>query len=372
MLGPLLLATAVYCLVVLAIVFPPTEMVSAGLTVEGVLDSWLGSENINFIQYHIHRTTARIFIHSLLFPGYGGILVKYHPEVVVWIAQLHPTLPLLLLLLVCVIPPLAAGVTVAIWRQNHWRLHPLTRTLAALARPGQTWRAVAAEINSEFRGIDKFTYGSSSSYRLVATDSWLILVGCLRLRLIRHRDAVLALTGATDTLGITSPAGTTMVRLRVTPVREGTKPFYIRVNSMSYSELERKLAYPVVNPRGLVVKSSLVDRFLPVFMETVNNNPVLPANQEESSMCIGCMATEANVKLQRRCGRVEDGGGGGNGLCAHCDCRPLWCITCLSKWFAARQDQNSPETWLGSRAPCPTCRATFCMLDVSLITPPQV
>lgn len=69
MLGSLLLVTVVYCLGVLAIIFPPTEMVSAGLTVEGVLDSWLGSENINFIQYHIHRTTARLFIHSFLFPG---------------------------------------------------------------------------------------------------------------------------------------------------------------------------------------------------------------------------------------------------------------------------------------------------------------
>lgn len=48
---------------------------------------------------------------------------------------------------------------------------------------------------------------------------------------------------------------------------------------MGYEEFTRKLAYPVVNPRRLVVKSSLVDHFLPVFIETVNSNPIIPANQ---------------------------------------------------------------------------------------------
>lgn len=84
--------------------------------------------------------------------GYVAILVKYHPEVVLWVTQLHPSLPVLLLLLVCVLPPLAAGITAAVWHQDYWRLHPISRTLATLARPGQTWKAVAAEINSEFRG----------------------------------------------------------------------------------------------------------------------------------------------------------------------------------------------------------------------------
>ena len=27
--------------------------------------------------------------------------------------------------------------------------------------------------------------------------------------------------------------------------------------------------------------------------------------------------------------------------------------------FASRQDQTNPETWLGSRCPCPTCRLIF-------------
>lgn len=65
---------------------------------------------------------------------------------------------------------------------------------------------------------------------------------------------------------------------------------------MGYEEFERKLAYPVVNPRGLVVKSSLVDHFLPVFIETVNSNPILPVNQVMFTEPLLCPFS--NVQLQ--------------------------------------------------------------------------
>ena len=54
--------------------------------------------------------------------------------------------------------------------------------------------------------------------------------------------------------------------------------------------------------------------------------------------------------------------------CETCYCRPMWCLTCLGKWFAMRQDKNRPDTWLSSKCPCPTCRSKFCLLDVSLIS----
>ena len=78
--------------------------------------------------------------------------------------------------------------------------------------------------------------------------------------------------------------------------------------------------------------------------------------------CIGCMQQPANLKLQKLCALS------GEGECIPCYCRPMWCIDCMGKWFASRQDQHQPERWLASTSPCPTCRATFCMLDVCLVT----
>ena len=52
-----------FCLCVIA---PPTEFVSAGLTIQHIFSSFLGSEDMTFIEYHIKRTTVTAFVHSLL------------------------------------------------------------------------------------------------------------------------------------------------------------------------------------------------------------------------------------------------------------------------------------------------------------------
>ena len=101
--------------------------------------------------------------------------------------------------------------------------------------------------------------------------------------------------------------------------------------------------------------------FVEIFREHVEQNP--KAEVEEVESCIGCMTVPAEIKLIRRCENSENS----ENPCVSCYCRPMWCLQCLGKWFAMRQDQNRPETWLASKCPCPTCRSRFCILDVSLI-----
>lgn len=58
-----------YWLFALIVLYPPDEVVSAGLTIEALLGSWLGSQLSGFIQYHVRRTAATLIVHSLLLPG---------------------------------------------------------------------------------------------------------------------------------------------------------------------------------------------------------------------------------------------------------------------------------------------------------------
>lgn len=93
---------------------------------------------------------------------------------------------------------------------------------------------------------------------------------------------------------------------------------------------------------------------------------------QELENCIGCMLKESNIKLQKHCADGENLREVGEGPlvnhhCVQCFCRPMWCLECMGRWFASRQDQQHPETWLSGKAPCPTCRAVFCMLDVCKI-----
>ena len=78
--------------------------------------------------------------------------------------------------------------------------------------------------------------------------------------------------------------------------------------------------------------------------------------------CIGCLQTPSNIKLVKLCA------GQSQGECVQCYCRPMWCLECLCKWWVSRQQQDKPETWLGSTSPCPTCRSKFCLLDVCSIS----
>lgn len=45
----------------------------------------------------------------------------------------------------------------------------------------------------------------------------------------------------------------------------------------------------------------------------------------------------------------------------------MWCVECVAKWFASRQEQEQPHTWLASKGTCPMCRAKFCVLDVCFL-----
>jgi hypothetical protein len=58
--------TLVYFLLGLCLVAPPTEFIHAGLTVQNVLASYLGSEEMNFIYYHIKRSTVTSLFHSII------------------------------------------------------------------------------------------------------------------------------------------------------------------------------------------------------------------------------------------------------------------------------------------------------------------
>lgn len=69
-------------------------------------------------------------------------------------------------------------------------------------------------------------------------------------------------------------------------------------------------------------------------------------------------------------GLGDDAAGGDGDRCGNCFCRPMWCASCMARWFAQRQllAERPTDSWLRGRAPCPTCRSPFCILDVSRLS----
>ena len=55
-----------YILLVFCIITPPSELVSAGFTVQNVFSDYIGSEQMDFIGYHMRRSSITLIVHSLL------------------------------------------------------------------------------------------------------------------------------------------------------------------------------------------------------------------------------------------------------------------------------------------------------------------
>lgn len=179
------------------------------------------------------------------------------------------------------------------------------------------------------------------------------------------------------------------VNIRVKPTRPGVCEFVIRINALDFKTLQDRMLRPISILDGVTFNKSAIDRFIEVFKQQVQLNPEYNIDEvlshrfnnftghsmiwllffiQVTDLCFACMQAEPNIKLQKKCDHVI--GNNEHGPCTNCYCRPMWCIDCMAKWFASRQNQHEKDVWLQQKATCPMCRATFCILDVCYIEKP--
>ncbi|XP_046571270.1 E3 ubiquitin-protein ligase TM129-like [Haliotis rubra] len=354
--------TLIFLFFCLLLVAPPTEFVSAGITIQNILSNFLGSEQMNFVYYHIRRTTATLLVHSLFPLAYYITLGLFSPELelfypwlIGWKGQIFLAFSLIL--------PTVTGLLCLFWYRGKWNNHPISRQLSYLVNDSSSsWRSVASSIDVEFRRFDKFTTGPYGR-RLIVTDAWIMKTSTYFVNVAHQQDIHLTLAGSEEheiSYENTIPSQYLHISVGVVNPRIGS--FNVRLNATEFGDLKEKLQSPVRNARNIVIKQSLSDQFLDAFRQQVHRNPPFtPPPSMEVEACIGCMQMQANVKLQKLCDNPTEGS------CVQCFCRPMWCLECMGKWFASRQNQNEPETWMSSLSPCPTCRSKFCVLDVCKI-----
>uniref|UniRef100_A0A3P8X373 Transmembrane protein 129, E3 ubiquitin protein ligase n=1 Tax=Cynoglossus semilaevis TaxID=244447 RepID=A0A3P8X373_CYNSE len=358
--SPELSFTLVYVVFALCFVFTPNEFRSAGLTVQNLFSSWLGSEDVAFIHYHVRRTSVTLLLHSALPIGYYlGMTIAVPEKNLGNIHQLSSSWKTFVLLSVCL--HLASWTLVFYWSCHQWRNHPISLGLRAHTQPPfLSWGSVASSINTEFRRIDKFATGAPGA-RVIVTDNWVLKVTTYHVYMALQNDCHVTVTESRQhQLSPDSLSPAQILTMRVSSINPAIRPFDIRLNSTEYADLRDKLRAPIRNSADVVIHQTISELFLDTFRAQVAlNQPYgLPTGQEVE-LCIGCMQVPANTKLLRLCDNESD--------CQPCFCRPMWCLSCLGRWFASRQDQQRPETWLSSTVPCPTCRARFCILDVCVV-----
>ncbi|XP_041652951.1 E3 ubiquitin-protein ligase TM129 [Cheilinus undulatus] len=357
--------TLAYLVFSLCFVFTPTEFTSAGITVQHLFSSWLGSEDRGFIQYHVRRSSVTLLVHTALPLGYYlGMCLAAPDKNLAYVHQVSDGWRTFLLASLSL--QLIGWLLVFYWSRRNWTNHPICQTLQAHVRPPHTsWGAVASNMNTEFRRIDKFATGAPGA-RVIVTDSWVLKVTTYRVYMALQSECHVTVTESRQhQLSPDSASPTQILTLRVESINPAAKAFTISVNSLEYSELREKLHAPIRSSANVVIHQTISELFLDTFRAQVDLNPpyTLPPGQDLEP-CIGCMQVPANSKLVKLCNSEDSDR---DWECQTCLCRPMWCLSCLGRWFASRQDQQRPETWLSSRVPCPTCRARFCILDVCVV-----
>ncbi|XP_072766918.1 E3 ubiquitin-protein ligase TM129 [Anoplolepis gracilipes] len=357
----LIFYTLFYLLISGCIVYPPTEFVSAGLTVKDIFASWLGSENEFFIQYHIRRSVVTLLVHSTLPLGYVLGLIFFGHVDTAKLFLIGGNFFGLLVVVCLTIAPVYTLNKVLEWSSHDWAMHPIARNLSIYSNNNMSWMSVASDINVEYRRVDKIVIVTSSITRIVATDNWIIKITPYKLLVAHQSDATLIVNKSdTHLMSPTTRDQVQFINIQVKPTRAMAEAFDIRLNALDFKDLQDKVSRPIIVLQNITFHRTLLDRFIDTFKEEVNRNPFYDTAQE-LDQCIGCMQASSNIKLNRLCNNTESRDSDG---CTTCYCRPMWCIECMAKWFASRQDENAPETWLSSKCTCPVCRAKFCILDV--------
>lgn len=260
---------------------------------------------------------------------------------------------------------IAALTIVYYWHMNDWSNHPIVKDLMFYVDRGDgttSWRVRASEIGNEFRRIDKFTTSHVGWSRVIVTENWIIVTSLYKIKLARQDKVTLAVMQVEE--HDISPEFNSMVQylhVRIKPtIRRDLKPFHVRILSTEFKELKDAARTVIITLPNINILQSVDELFLKAFREQVLKNQVFYLDSDPEQ-CIGCMQNPAEVKLIKNCATTGQDG------CINCDCRPLWCVDCMGRWYASRQNRNRPDTWLSGNATCPMCRMRFCMLDISLL-----
>ncbi|KAK9496772.1 hypothetical protein O3M35_010569 [Rhynocoris fuscipes] len=356
--SPAWVYTLVYITIMMCFVLRNKDFVTAGFAIESIFDWFLPKEHEDFISYHIKRTSLTLFIHSMLPIGYLlglGIITENLAIITSLDGLWWSTFVLMAHLL-----PLTTAFVISRWAHDNWSEHPIACTLKLFCPEGSSWKQLASSINIDYRGIDKISLEPSSLTKIVVTNSWIMKISPYKLELAHQSDSSLEVCSAdTHHISVEGEGTVQYVNIKVKTTRPGVPSFFIRCNALDFNDLKNKIIRPIRILEGITFYKTRIDHFTEVFRETVEKNQTyaIPPNQE-LDICIGCMLMEPQVKLVKCCTQQQ---------CTVCYCRPLWCLDCMAKWFASRQDQDHPETWLSSTCTCPVCRSVFCVLDVCLI-----
>lgn len=147
----------VFILFSYCVIYPPIEFVSTGLTINQLFAPFLGSEDIEFVQYHLRRTCLTLVTHSLL--PFLYVFFYYFKFDHIFEVNIENVLRFVgwnsFVLFALTVPAVALAI-VYLWSRDDWNNHPIAKNLQKYCNSGDNWDRVAADVNAEYRRYANF------------------------------------------------------------------------------------------------------------------------------------------------------------------------------------------------------------------------
>ncbi|EPB78930.1 hypothetical protein ANCCEY_01993 [Ancylostoma ceylanicum] len=293
----------------------------------------------------------QVLVLSLYFAQEHAVVFTLHPSRIIhYVAFISPLL--------------ALGALAYIVYHTMTRFCSLT-PMIKLKSYGYDAHQVLTTLSSEFSRIDAFRHAISNVSKLVITDSWLFHCSRFNFIVVKLEDVRFRVVNAEDTMNSLHHALGMNQYLTVAvslPDDIQHMNFLFKIDNVSMRDLESKLGPDRIEFSSEVrLKMSLTDKFIEAFLDQAKKNPRFDNYvKEDLDPCLGCSEKLSNVKLWRKCDTLgpDEEGNEPSSVCMPCQCRPMWCVSCMARIFLAKQDQSVPTRWLEGNCPCPTCRGS--------------
>ncbi|GMR61443.1 hypothetical protein PMAYCL1PPCAC_31638 [Pristionchus mayeri] len=349
----LLLPGLLFGLFSITMIWPPEEFVSAGATFEHLFWRWIGDFSLNVVEYQLRKVLVnRVCV--LCLPGIFAVYI---------ILNVPPT-PTSMYVATACLASMIAGLGYAFYTitTNFSQM----RQMKELALYGSDIHRLMIEITREYLEFANFAVSFAHSSKLVIGSHWLIHITRFDFTIVNLTDVTFEVVRSTTVdLNLERPNDQLQFLVIEANIRhKNIKNFRFRVRTDQFRDLQDRIAAPIGMARNVILHQSLNERFVKAFVDCIDKNPrTLYSRMSELEPCFGCSSETPDVKIEKRCTTTIEGAR----ECRQCFCRPMWCVGCLGRIFAAKQDQDRPDIWLDGQGTCPTCRAEFCMLDVSFM-----
>ncbi|KJH41105.1 hypothetical protein DICVIV_12930 [Dictyocaulus viviparus] len=358
----------VFTICLLLLLYPPDAFMGAGLSFDNLTYGYLGSSEANILEFHCRRVVlTRSLVasspYSLLIQLSVLVLSLYFAEEYAVLFTSHPTRVIHYFTLISPFFALG-GLAYLIY-------HTMTgfRSLTAMKILKDYGYDSPARLHDSFKRIQ------SNVSKLIITDSWLFHCSRFNFVVVKVSDAHFRVIRAEDTMNMLHHALGMNQYLTVAvslPTHFQHLNFQFKINNVSMRDLERKLGTNRIEfSQEVQLKMSLTDMFIEAFLDQAKKNPRFHQYiKEELEPCLGCSDKLSNIKLSMGCNEImrDPEQDEFRTDCSPCHCRPMWCVSCMARIFLAKQNQSRSTVWLEGTCPCPTCRATFCVMDVSLLS----